>query len=484
MSTPTSVATPLVVHAPAHAGPGFAWVARVLLGRFLGLGADAWRLAEAPARGFSIQGPAGRIAWPDIFFAAQRHGQPAAGALPTLPLPQWALPDEALVATLGESRLPLLHAGTLPGADDSVLCLPFDLFGACFFMLSRYEEWADAVPVAPRDRHGRFPAAASIAQRGGVLHRPLVDEYTEVLWWALSRIAPGLVRAPRRARLWLSCDVDAPYTPGAAPGARGLHHALRQAGSHLLNDRSAALAARSLLAAATAPFGSTRFDPFDTFDLLLDRLDAAGQRATFYMIAADRPRGPDGVYTLAEPRIARLLRRLVARGHEIGLHGSYHSADDPALLAAEAQRLRAAVAGAGAGGGQDSWPARQHYLRWVTPRTARHLAAAGFASDSTLAFAETPGFRCGTCHAYPMWDLEQQRELPLLERPLVAMDASVTSRSYLGLGFGEAAFEAFDRVARSCRRFGGEFSLLWHNSNLALPGARPLFDRLLGAWGR
>ena len=27
-------------------------------------------------------------------------------------------------------------------------------------------------------------------------------------------------------------------------------------------------------------------------------------------------------------------------------------------------------------------PGRQHYLRWVTPRTARHLAAAGFASDT------------------------------------------------------------------------------------------------------
>jgi peptidoglycan/xylan/chitin deacetylase (PgdA/CDA1 family) len=195
------------------------------------------------------------------------------------------------------------------------------------------------------------------------------------------------------------------------------------------------------------------------------------------MIAAERPRGPDGVYTLAEPRIARLLQRLVERGHEIGLHGSYHSADDAALLVSEAQRLRAAVAAAG--GHQAHWPARQHYLRWVTPRTARHLAAAGFASDSTLAFAESPGFRCGTCHPYPLWDLDEGRELPLLERPLVAMDASVTSRTYLGLGYGEEAFEHFDRIARTCRRFGGEFSVLWHNSNLALPGARALFERLL-----
>lgn len=473
--------TPLVLHAPAGAGAGFAWVARVLLQRFLGLDEGRhWRLAPMPpAAGgarvrVAIEGPTGRVEWPDLFFASLRDGRPGPDSMPALPLPRWPLPDATLAARLGQTDLPLLFADMpRPAAAPATVPLPLDIFGAAFFLLSRFEEWPAANPQAPRDRHGRFPAAASVVQRAGVLQRPLVDEYTELLAWALARVAPGLVRRELRPRLWLSCDVDAPYTPGA----RGPWQALRQAASHLKNDRSAMLATRSLLAAAAAPFGHTRWDPFDTFDYLLPQLAGAGQRATFYFIAVDRPRGPDGVYSLEEPRIQRLLAKIVAAGHEVGLHGSYHSADDPARLRAEAARLREAVARAG--GRQSEWPARQHYLRWVTPRTARHLAAAGFASDSTLAFADAPGFRCGTCHTYPLWDLEQGCELPLLERPLVAMDASVTTRSYLGLGFGEAAFEAFDAVARSCRRFGGEFSVLWHNSNLALPGARALFERLL-----
>ena len=202
-----SAATLLTLHAPAHAGPGFAWVARVLLGRFLGLDASAWRLADVPSPHFRIEGPAGRIVWPDLLFASLRDGA-ASGALPVLPLPSWPIADAALAQAIGESHLPLLYAGDMreaddaDDADDAAVRLPLDLFGAAFFMLSRYEEWTAVAPQQARDKHGRFPAAASIAQRAGVLHRPLVDEYTELLWWALARIAPGLTRAPRGARLW------------------------------------------------------------------------------------------------------------------------------------------------------------------------------------------------------------------------------------------------------------------------------------------
>jgi peptidoglycan/xylan/chitin deacetylase (PgdA/CDA1 family) len=460
----------LLIRAPDHAGPGFRWVADVLLGRFLGL---PWRLAEAPAEHFSIEGPEGRVEWPDRFFARAARARDQR-TLPAQPWPAWTLPEPALARALGEPTLPLMFADGEFSRQGRRWRLPLDLFGAAFFMLSRWEE---ALPGAPRDRHGRFPAAAASMHQAGVLQRPLVDEYVELLAWVLGHVAPGWVRRDKGSssrRVWLSCDVDAPYTAGA----RGPLLAARQAASHLRNDRSVALALRSVAAAAAAPFGATAIDPFDTFEYMLDRLERAGLAATFYFLALDRPNARDAWYRLEERRMAALLARLVERGHQIGLHGSYASVDDAPRLAQEAQRLRQAVERAG--GRQREWSARQHYLRWMAARTPRHLAQAGFDSDSTVAFAEAPGFRCGTSRAFPMWDLEAGIELPIVERPLVAMDVSVTSRSYMGLGFGEPAYAAFDTVARRCRRFGGEFSLLWHNSNLALPGSRALFERLIG----
>ena len=59
--------------------------------------------------------------------------------------------------------------------------VPLDIFGSAFFMLTRYEEMV----ITERDTHGRFPARASIAYREGLLERPIVDEYLELLWAAI-----------------------------------------------------------------------------------------------------------------------------------------------------------------------------------------------------------------------------------------------------------------------------------------------------------
>ena len=89
------------------------------------------------------------------------------------------------------------------------------------------------------------------------------------------------------------------------------------------------------------------------------------------------------------------------------------------------------------------------------------------------------GFRCGTCHAYTLFDLAAGQPTTLLERPLVLMEVTVTSPVYLGLGHGDEAAALMLGLRARCRRFGGEFSLLWHNSNLVLAPARRLYRTLI-----
>ncbi len=49
--------------------------------------------------------------------------------------------------------------------------LPFDIFAASFYLLSRYEEYQPYV----KDKFGRFPAEESLAFQKGFLHLPVVD---------------------------------------------------------------------------------------------------------------------------------------------------------------------------------------------------------------------------------------------------------------------------------------------------------------------
>lgn len=120
---------------------------------------------------------------------------------------------------------------------------------------------------------------------------------------------------------------------------------------------------------------------------------------------------------------------------------------------------------------------RQHYLRWETPTTARTYEAAGLGQDSTLTFADRTGFRCGTCHDYPFFDVHERRALRIIEQPLVLMEGTVME--FMRLGDSNAALEKMMRLKETCQRFDGTFTLLWHNSYLETQRKRDCYLALL-----
>jgi hypothetical protein len=156
------------------------------------------------------------------------------------------------------------------------------------------------------------------------------------------------------------------------------------------------------------------------------------------------------------------MRRIHDRGHEIGLHPSYGTFLKPELLKQEAGRLKHVCAEEGID--QATWGGRMHYLRWEQPTTLYAWANAGMSYDSTLGYAERPGFRCGTCHEYPAFDPLAKRGLPIRIRPLIIMECSVIADRYLALGIGQQAKTKFLQLKKRCLNVGGSYTVLWHNS--------------------
>ena len=152
---------------------------------------------------------------------------------------------------------------------------------------------------------------------------------------------------------------------------------------------------------------------------MMDASERRGLRAAFYVIS------DDSIYSLDDPRVRELLRRIHRRGHELGFHPGYGTFRDPAELRRQFERLVAVCEAEGIR--QDAWGGRQHFLQWE-PATWAAWESAGLAYDSTLSFSARPGFRAGTCHEYPAWDLRAGRELRLRERPLVLMDTPTLDR--------------------------------------------------------
>ena len=133
---------------------------------------------------------------------------------------------------------------------------------------------------------------------------------------------------------------------------------------------------------------------------------------------------------------------------------------------------------------------RYHYLRCLYHETLPLLERAGFDYDTSLAFAEHEGFRCGCSFPFRPYHLGEERPLDLVELPLAVMDGSLQEPHYRGLdaaGAERAAAAVLDRVGRS----GGGVSILWHNNRFDRRAARGydgvywrLVDRALleGAW--
>ena len=218
-------------------------------------------------------------------------------------------------------------------------------------------------------------------------------------------------------------------------------------------------------------------DPFNTFDWLMDTSESAGIRSSFFFICGRTNPSFDALYEPNHPVIRTLMRRINKRGHEIGLHPSYDTFAYPERIVREAHRLQFICNEEGIE--QSDWGGRMHYLRWQWPTTAYGWEQAGFTYDSTLTYADRPGFRCGTCHPYPIFDPVAQRQLQLIQKPLIMMERSVISSRYLGLGYGTAAASLVQCLKHRCRAVGGYFTFLWHNSHLSSENDRDLYRQLL-----
>lgn len=459
----------LIVETPESYSREREYIVDVIFREFLGLEAHAQPTARRDVRITRTDGnPAGELIVADGLFTSSPADWLGPASLPRRPLTQWDVGAALPEAVVTGPTLPVLYGNDrtrdrLLEETPTGLDLGLDVFGSSFFLLTRYEELVGR----DRDLHLRFPAASSLAVREDYLARPLVNEYVEVLWALLRRLWPRLERSTRTHRILVSHDVDWPVC--SEPALRELMRA--SLGDSLLRPEKRALALDRVRSRVKP---GRRSDLCDTFDFLMGESERNGLRSAFYFIASGTVDGIDGRYSLDDPRLRRLLRRIHERGHEIGLHPSYNSFRDAERTRFEFDLLLRACSEEGIE--QEAWGGRQHYLRWENPTTWQNWEQAGLAYDSTLTFAESPGFRCGVCFEYPVFDLHERRRLALRERPLVAMEVSLLVYQRLGRAEAGAALAA---LRERSRLFGGDFTLLWHNSRLITRADRRLYRQAL-----
>ena len=352
-------------------------------------------------------------------------------------------------------------AAAFPATDPAGFAAPCDLIASSFALLACWDERT----VSERDRYDRLPYSASVFAANPELRidEPAVDGYVELLRAVLTpRLATlGLEPLPQPGWMWgdegfavaLTHDLDNLWRwtrrGFAAAGYRTTRGVYR---------RDWAAARRELGDAGDwlVHHLPRRTDPYWTFPRIIGGEDARGVTSTFFVIARHTHK-QDGnqpeTYRRRRPEVLSLLAR---HRREIGLHGNDADRlglepliDDRALLA---RKAHAEVHGI-----------RYHYLRCLYHETLPLLEQAGFSYDTSLAFAEHEGFRCGCSFPFRPYSLAEERPLDLVELPMAVMDGTLQQPHYRNLPAREAermAAAVFERVRAS----GGASSLLWHNN--------------------
>lgn len=342
------------------------------------------------------------------------------------------LPSVGLPVRNSVRNIPVVFADAIEGS------FGYDFFAAIFWMLTGCE----ALQNLQRDRHGRFPASASIWYSSRDYKRPLADLWCEDFIDAIQEKFKLRFKKKNDFQWSLGIDVDQPWKYAYKPLYKFLGGSLKA----LLNGRFREFAERM-----SVHFGYSK-DPFDTYEFLLSD-EYVRPRLIFFIL--DRSSlAIDGTHDLFSEAYQKLIRRLASQAR-IAIHPSYQTMVDEKLLSREINRLQQVT-------GVRVEDSRQHYLRYEIPDTFRQLERAGIRRDYSQLYADDTGFRNGTAHPYEFYDIEEERIGTLLMMPVIAMDRSL--QQYLRQS-PEAALEDLEQLITQAIAHGSYAHIIWHNSS-------------------
>jgi len=354
--------------------------------------------------------------------------------------------DRILPVIYGESCFELFSA-------DNMYCT-IDVFGSALFMLTRYEEVVKRV----RDDLDRFSANESLAYQEGFLERPIINEYLEILWRWIKRHCQTLKRKKRQFSIMPTHDVDFPFWGLSIDW----YHCLRMLMGDILKRRDTSLARKHFCWIINSAKGNFNDDPNNTFDRIMDISEEQNLISHFYFMTTQDRNVKDGNYDIMNPALKKLIRKILIRGHKIGIHPGFGSKDTFEFIKEDTENLRRLILAEKIS--VEKFGGRQHYLHWSAPDTWAYYEQAGIIYDTTLSYADHIGFRCGICYDYPVYNVKKHERYMLREYPLTVMECSGLAERYMNLSHYEMMIRC--RAMKSkIEKYQGIFVVLWHNTS-------------------
>ena len=289
---------------------------------------------------------------------------------------------EIQVHTWGETK------GFFPTGEKSAL--PYDIFAASFYLLSRYEEYLPHV----KDAYGRFPAEESIAYNNNFLHEPIVDIWAYKFEQILQDSYPDFKFETQKYQVKPVIDVPEAYSFKQKGIMRSIGGSLQDL---------AGLKFKRLYTRFSVLFGLKR-DPFDNYKYIINKQKQSRFKFIFFFLIGDYSTYDKNI-NINNTNFVSLIKQ-VSDYSMVGLKASFLSLTSYDTLKREKERMESVI-------NSSLIASRNSYSKISLPESYRNLVELEIQEDYTMGFVNHIGFRAGTCTPFLFYDLDYEVQTPL-----------------------------------------------------------------------
>lgn len=328
--------------------------------------------------------------------------------------------------------------------------IPFDIFSASFYMLSRYEEYLPHV----KDKKGRYPANESLAFKKKFLQKPVVDLWAYKFKSILQEHFPKAgfhIRKPSTTNVLAVAEVFKYRKKGLMRNIGGGLHDLTNFRLREVLER-----AQTLLRIIQ--------DPYDVYEELLSFSKQHNILWHFMFQLSD--------YSVHNKNIGynklkyhALIKSMGDHG-KIGLLIGYEALHSLKILKNEKKRWENIV-------NRDLDLALSNDYDLNLPELYNNYDTLEIGQDYSMVFDEEIGFRAGTCTPFLYYDLNFERISPLVLKPTAFNSAAFESSSYFEVKTN------LERVKKDVQNVGGNLIMVFRNSDFEEGNDKEKYFQLL-----
>ena len=340
--------------------------------------------------------------------------------------------------------------------------IPFDIFSASFYLVSRYEEYL----IHKVDEYERYAYTNSLAYKENFLHLPLVNLWMKELKKMLQQKYNSLPISDSCFTFLPTYDIDIAYRYLHQPlwvNLFGFYKDLLKTDIDKVIERGNVYS------------GKTQ-DPFDVYDHLDELHERYQLQPVYFFLMAAKRKGVDKNLPRGNRAMSDLIKRHAGK-YAIGIHPSWQSgtiktirnpmANEDDFEAEELVNplLEKEIHALNEIKGSKTLSSRQHYIKMNLPGTYRILIEMGITKEYSMGYGSTNGFRASFTLPFYWYDLPKEKVTVLRIYPFCYMEAT----SYFEQKFtAEQAAVELQQYYDVVKQVNGQLITIFHNHFLTL----------------